>query len=546
MSSAKVRKYGLAKLVPLTFYLRQNMRQTLIIAWIAAIAAASSLVGFINAYPDEASRQAFVASFTGNTGLKLLLGTPHDIASVGGFVAWRVLAILVLIGGIWGLMLATRLFRGEEQAGRIELLMAGQTTLRRVAAQLAVVNLLFGLVIFILIFVATYASSAYKNSELAISSIAFFALSVTLAITIFMAIGALCGQLFATRGQALKAGAIIYGIIFLLRGMGASVSSLHILEDISPIGWVQNLQAFTGSYWQWLIPITFVIVTCFGFAVWLAGRRDLGTSVFADNDTARPHLSLLNSPLGLWFRLSRGNIVGWVAGIVGIAYVFGTVTKSAGQSFNSSVAARNIIDKLTQGSDAIGEKLFYGMVFLIVMLLVLVMVSGMLSGIREEESEGFLDNMLVRPIARLTVIKDRLLIIVGVVGSIAVLSVLAGWLGGRTQQVNVPLSDLWPATINISAAAILLIGIGIAVYGFMPRLTTIVAYAVIGWAFLAEMLGSVLNLNHWVLDTSLLHHLPLVPAVTLNWRVVWTYYLLGIILVILGTARFTRRDIEAN
>ena len=38
------------------------------------------------------------------------------------------LALLVIVGAIWGLLTATRLLRGEEDAGRWELLLTGRTT----------------------------------------------------------------------------------------------------------------------------------------------------------------------------------------------------------------------------------------------------------------------------------------------------------------------------------------------------------------------------------------------------------------------------------
>jgi len=146
----------------------------------------------------------------------------------------------------------------------------------------------------------------------------------------------------------------------------------------------------------------------------------------------------------------------------------------------------------------------------------------------------------------LTVIKDRLLIIIVATVSITLFATCAAWLGGWTQHVSITITDLLPAAINALAAALLLLGIGICTYGFKPRLTSVVVYSVIGWAFLVEMLGSVINLNHFILDTSLLHHVPLVPATDQNWQIVWVYCLLGIVLLAAGIIRFTKRDIETN
>jgi len=51
-----------------------------------------------------------------------------------------------LVVAVWGLLAGTRLLRGEEEAGRVELLLAGPSTRRRAAAA-AVTGLGVGLLV---------------------------------------------------------------------------------------------------------------------------------------------------------------------------------------------------------------------------------------------------------------------------------------------------------------------------------------------------------------------------------------------------------------
>jgi hypothetical protein len=60
------------------------------------------------------------------------------------------------------------------------------------------------------------------------------------------------------------------------------------------------------------------------------------------------------------------------------------------------------------------------------------------------------------------------------------------------------------------------------------------------------MLGSVIQLNHRVLDTSLLRHPALAPTTDPNWRVVAAYAFLGVLLAAADTARFVRRDLQST
>jgi putative exporter of polyketide antibiotics len=63
-------------------------------------------------------------------------------------------------------------------------------------------------------------------------------------------------------------------------------------------------------------------------------------------------------------------------------------------------------------------------------------------------------------------------------------------------------------------------------------------------AFLLEMLGSAIRINHWAMDTSLLHHIPPAPANDPDRPTTATYLTIGLLLALLGTWRFTRRDIH--
>ena len=66
------------------------------------------------------------------------------------------------------------------------------------------------------------------------------------------------------------------------------------------------------------------------------------------------------------------------------------------------------------------------------------------------------------------------------------------------------------------------------------------------WAFLIEMLGSAVKVNHWIMDTSLLRHVALAPAVHPDWRINATYIGLGCAAALAGAWRFARRDLASG
>ena len=89
---------------------------------------------FSKEYPTAADRARLVKTMGSNAGLQAIFGPAHQISTVAGYTAYHAIGVLGIIGAVWGLLAATRLMRGEEEAGRWELLLAGQTTRRRAAA----------------------------------------------------------------------------------------------------------------------------------------------------------------------------------------------------------------------------------------------------------------------------------------------------------------------------------------------------------------------------------------------------------------------------
>jgi putative exporter of polyketide antibiotics len=102
------------------------------------------------------------------------------------------------------------------------------------------------------------------------------------------------------------------------------------------------------------------------------------------------------------------------------------------------------------------------------------------------------------------------------------------------------------AGLNMLAPAVLVFGLGIFSLGVWPRLTTVIAYGAVAWSFLIDMVSSGINLNHWIQDTSILHHVALAPAVPPDWHSAAILAVLGVILCVVGGLVFNRRDLQAE
>jgi len=525
------------------FVFKRTVRIAVIWGYVFGAVIASSAIGYMGIYKTLLDREKFAASFSSNVGINALIGAPHHLETINGFTAWRTMGIMILIGSIWAILTASKTFRGEESAGRWEMFLVGQTTARRAALQALLGLYASVLAIFVLVTIGAYAAGFYHGIGFTLQNAAYMGLAAMGAPIIILTVGALASQIQPTRQRAAGMTAAFFGAAFLLRAIGNAVDSLHWLVGVSPLGWVEQLRPLTGSQPLWLVPIVLFVVIVGAAAVHVAGKRDLGASILPDRDSAVARLGLLKSPLRLAWRLGRVQLAAWLLGLMIFATGFSSLTKAAADAIKASPGAEQAFARLG-GAPHVAATIFLGVVFLMGMTIMLLLVTALLNALREDEAEGYLDNLLVRPVSRGGWLAGRLLLIAVAIVAAGLFVATGGWIGSHLVHNGLPYGTMLQAGLNAMAPATLLAGTGVLLFGFVPRFTAIGLYAIVGWSFLMDMLGSLGNLNHWLLDTSILHHVALAPVVSPNWQEVSVYVSLGLLLGTAGWLNFTRRDLQ--
>jgi ABC-2 type transport system permease protein len=480
-----------------------------------------------------------------NVGVEALLGVAHRIETVGGYATWNFLCLVTAVGAIWAILLTTKNLRGEEDNGRWELFLAGQTTARR-ATMNACWGLMAGLVTFFVCMALSASVIAHiHGAHMTMAASLFFAVALTCGAAEFMAVAALASQLMPVRARASELAAAIFGVFYLMR-LVADTTSAHWLLDISPLGWIERLAPLYGSDPIWLIPISLFIAVCAGVAIILSGRRDLGSAYISDKDSVKPRTRLLNSPLGVSFRLTRVTSLIWLVVFAATAFIYGLLAKGAVQSFNETAKIQKTLNQLA-GTSHVGLTLaFLGITFFFIMILTMFYAVTAIGHIRQDEAEGYLDNFLVRPVGRLQWLVARISLILIVIVLGGLISGIGAWAGEALQAGGVSLHTLLLAGINTTVPAFLIMCTGVFAFGCLPRLTNFLSYGLVAWSFLITMLATGLNINHWLLDTSILHQITFAPATSPNWRTDWIMCVVGLMLFVIGAVVFNRRDIETE
>ena len=521
---------------------RKAARSGVLWGLIFGVAIASSEISYVKIYPNAAQRDALAAAYGSNKAMSALFGPAPQLQTVGGFTAFKISMALMVLGAVWGLLTSTRLLRGEEDVGRWALLLGGPTTPRRAAAQ-GIAGLGVGaLTLWVTTAIITALSGRDSTIGISGASSLYFALAMVATAVMFIVVGAVTSQLAATRRQAASVGAAFLGVSYAVRLVADAGVGFHWLIWVSPLGWVEELQPLTSPQPLAFLPIIgFSTLLAVG-AVALAGRRDVGKSIVPDRVHARAHLRLLFSPTGLAVRMQRASVIGWWVSISLSALLFGLIARSAGATLSGST--EQVFSKL--GATGTGARAVLGACILILAVLVAFLAAGQITAARAEESEGRLDHILIGPVSRSSWLGGRLSVACAFLLVSGAAAALFTWLGTASQHAGVTFTTLLGAGINLVAPAIVILGFGVLVFGIRPRLTSIAVYGLLGWSLLIVIVGGIGAINHWVLDTSVFHHMASAPAVAPNWEANGIMTLVGLACAFVGGFGFSRRDIQGE
>jgi len=203
---------------------RRSFRQVWIGAtsWAAVfgVTVASSALTYANSYPDRATRLRLAATTGRDRGMAMLLGPVSGIGTVAGYTVYKCFVFLTTIGAVWGLLVATRLLRGEEDSGRWQLVLAGAT--RRGRATVATLVALFGAVGVLFVGTTVIALLAGRSPDLKFGTGAtvLYGASLVVPAAVFVAVGALTSQLGASRRVATSLGMLVFGVAFVALWLG--------------------------------------------------------------------------------------------------------------------------------------------------------------------------------------------------------------------------------------------------------------------------------------------------------------------------------------
>lgn len=519
---------------------RQVRTGAVVVALGFGLSVASTALSYASTYPTEASRQEAAALVGGDLGLAILLGPIATIDTVGGYLVYKNFVFLTTVGAIWALLAATRVLRGDEEAGRWQLLLVGSTRPgRATAAAIAALVTAVG-VVFAGLTVITLLAARDPDLELGAGSVVAYAASLALVPLVFAMVGAVTSQLCRTRRQATAFGLAVTGVAFVLRMVADSGPGARWVAWLTPFGWTELVAPFTQDRLGPLALGVAVALALASTAAWLASHRDVGAALVGSNDTSDVRPAGLGTVLGFSLRLERGLVVAWWVGAAALGVSFG---------FFAAVTSISLPESLRESLDNFGVSgafvdQFLGVVFLVVAAVVALLPASQLGSAASEELSGRLVHIVSGPTRRRSWFAGRLAIAAAATAIAALIAATGIWVGGRVRGVELDLPSILGAGLNIVPTALVVLGIGAVVVATAPRAGAIAVYVVVVWSIFVDLVSALVPGMPWLARVSVFDTMALAPGEAPQATTLVVTCAVAVALCALATTIFGRRDLH--
>ncbi len=483
---------------------RTHRRGTLVwmLALIAILVGTAGSIAGLYATPEKIHSYAQAA--TAGEALLAINGRVEGIDSLGGIIQDEFGFFAAFLLPLLGISLVTLVTRSEEEAGRLEAVLAG-----RVARHVPV---LAGLTIASAAIVVTTIAFALGLIAFGVPATrsVLYAASLGALAFVFGGLAALLAQVILHSRGVYTWGLLVLGVAYVLRGVGDVTNTW--ITWLSPLGWAEKAAPFGDMRW-WTLLIPLVAGGLLGaLAVLVAGRRDLGSALIRGGAGPARATSWLRSPLGLATAIHRPATLGWLAGAVILAGTMGALA----QQFINAVLGNPAMAAAFGMSGAQPVDAMVALTQLYVAIIATGYAVQAVGSLRGEETAGRLEIRLSGRLSRTRwlaahgfVIVSGLLVIV-LVSSIVLAAGMAWSMG-----TAVNLGRVLGAGAAYLPAELLVGGLALALFGLRPRAFP-TAWAALAVVTFIAFLGPGLKLPAWLLDLAPTTHVGNPPLGTVE------------------------------
>jgi ABC-2 type transport system permease protein len=501
---------------------RRDAVQVLLWAVGTALLAYASYVGVADAYGTAQDRTSLLAAALANPVILLFRGLPSGTGE-GAFVVFLIFPWLALLAAFMSTFLAVRHTRGDEEAGRAELVAATPAARTLPFAATAVHGILANVLLGALTAGAFLAVGLDADGSL-LAGAAVGAVGVA-----FLGVGLFAAQLMRTSRGANGVAVWTLVLTFVLAGIGNAIGTpsddLTRMESswltwLSPFGWGENTRAFDDNVWWPALLCVGAGAVLIAVSAVLVSARDLGGSFIAERRGRADASAALFTPTALVWRLTRGAVIGWTVGglLVGL---LSTSLASIVQDVGASNPAVEQILRQISGEGSI-EQGTVTTFFTMLGVLAACAAVQVVCRARQEEVHGTAEPLLAAPVGRVRWLAGYLL-----VGLVAIVLVVAAAMAGAAAGIASQDGDMdLMRTVQVTgagqvaAASVFLVVTALA-FVLAPRVTIPLGWTLVLLGMTLGLFGPLFQFPEWLVHLSPIAITPFVDGDEIDLRGLW-------------------------
>ena len=532
-----------------------------IIGWgvgmgLTIVSPMASVAALISTPAQHAALASIAAQFAWNA-------DPVKADTVGGYATFKI-GVFVFIACIWPLLAASRMLRGEEDRGSLDILLSAPRTrlsvaLQKVAAMwsaLLVIGLISGLI--------AYLGGRAFQGDFTLADGLMWGLDLALICMVFGGIALLISQFTHERGPAAGATGGLLVVFIVVDMVHRVIPGTDWLSRLSPIYYYNLSKPLIISYGTsagGMLVMLAIAVVLTGAGIWLFVRRDVGDVVKVPwlDRLARPAAPSRSLPVSDWslrsvYMRSLGMIAvptfWWTLGFAAFAAWMIVAVNQLASKMNALLAgaqgspAISVLKNIGGGSSTALNGLLLGAMFELMPVLLMAFAVTQVNRWSADEDEGRLEIVLSTPQSRPSVLLGRFAALATATVVVGVVTLVTAAVAASIGGVALDSGNLAAATLGMIPLGLLIAAIGYLAAGWLRTAadTGLLSFLLAAWFFIS-FIGPDLKWPDATLRLSPFYYYgtPLLHGIALaNLAVVIG---VGAVALALSSLRFARKDI---
>jgi len=516
----------------------------------------ASVAALISTPAQRAALAGLAAQFAWNA-------DPIAADTVGGYATFKI-GIFIFLICVWPLLAASRMLRGEEDRGSLDVLLSVPRSRVQVAVEKVAAMWTALLAMAVIIgALADLGGRAFK-ADFGLEGGLLFGLDLALICAVFGSIALLVSQFTPERGPAAGITGALLGIFIVVDMVHRVIPNTDWFSRLSPIYYYNLSKPLIPSYGvsvDGLLVLLALAVVLNAVAIWLFARRDVGATVRLPSWARVPQgaaapvsaLPATDWSLRSVYARSLGTIAWptfwWTLGLAAFAaWEIVAVHQLAGKL--TTILASGPNGRTLQVLQSLGGKangldaLLLGALFELLPVLLMAFAVTQVNGWTADQDDGRLEIVLSTPQPRVSVLLGRFAALATATVVVGVVTLAASAVAIAVSGVSLNAANLAEAILGMIPLGLLIAAIGYLAAGWLRTAadTGLISLLLAAWFFIS-FVGPDLRWSDTTLRLSPFYYYgtPLLHGLQLgNIAVVVA---VGAVALVLASLRFARKDI---